>query len=169
MLTSSAGATNKHRRGITLLEMLIVVALISLLVGMSYTPVSSGLETLRLRAASDVVVTFLSAALDRADRRQAVVEVQILPVDNVLLARTADQAFVKRMDLPDGVRIVRVLPEIPAADPRMVRRFLIYPGGSVPRIGVELANNKGRHRLVNLDPITGTARAQEIVVAEASK
>lgn len=149
--------------------MLIVVALISLLVGMSYTPISAGLETMRLRAASDVVVSFLSAALDRADRRQAVVEVQILPVDNVLLARTADQAFVKRVDLPQGMHIASIQPSIPGADPRQVRRFLIYPGGSIPQIGVELANERGRHRLVSLDPITGTARGQEIVVAEAGK
>src|SRR5690349_18083957 len=121
MLTSSAGATNKLQRGITLLEMLIVVALISLIVGMSYSPVSAGLDTMRLRAASDVMVTFLSAALDRADRRQAVVEVQILPLDNVLLARTADQAFVKRVDLPEGMHIANILPAIPGADPRQVR------------------------------------------------
>ena len=105
MLTSSAGATSKLRqRGITLLEMLIVVSLIGLLAGLSYPSVTAGLDTLRLRSASDVVVTLLSTALDRAERRQAVVEVQILPADNALLARTADLAFNKRVDLPQGRR-----------------------------------------------------------------
>jgi len=163
MLTSSAGAVNRSRRGITLLEMLIVVSLIALLTGLSYAPLSAGLETLRLRAASDVVLSFLSAALDRAERKQAVVEVQILPLDNVLLARTADQAFVKRVDLPQGMQIARITPEIPGADPRAVRRFLIYPGGAVPQITVELVNPSGRRRVISLDPLTGSPRAVEVM------
>jgi prepilin-type N-terminal cleavage/methylation domain-containing protein len=163
MLTSSAGAINKLERGVTLLEMLIVVALIALLTGLSYAPVAAGLETLRLRAASDVVLSFLSAALDRAERKQAVVEVQILPVENALLARTADQTFVKRVDLPEGMKIARITPDIPGADPRAVRRFLIYPGGAVPQVAVDLVNPKGRHRIVSLDPLTGTARAIEVM------
>ena len=163
MLTSSAGAINKRRRGITLLEMLIVVSLIALLTGLSYAPMAAGVETLRLRAASDVVLSFLSGALDRAERKQAVVEVQILPVDNVLLARTADMAYVKRVDLPEGMRIASIKPEILGADPRAVRRFLLYPGGSVPRIAVELVNPKGRRRIISLDPLTGTARAVEVM------
>jgi prepilin-type N-terminal cleavage/methylation domain-containing protein len=163
MLTSSAGAINKSKRGVTLLELLIVVALIALVTGMSYAPVAAGVETLRLRAASDVVLSFLSAALDRAERKQAVVEVQILPVDNVLLARTSDLTFQKRVDLPEGMKIARITPEIPGADPRAVRRFLIYPGGAIPQVSVELVNNKGRRRTVSLDPLTGTPRAVEVV------
>ncbi len=163
MLTSSAGAINRHRRGITLLEMLIVVSLIALLTGLSYSPLAAGIDTLRLRAASDVVLSFFSSALDRAERKQAVVEVQILPMDNVLLARTADLSFVKRVDLPEGMRIASIRPEVPGADPRTVRRFLFYPGGSVPRIAVELVNPKGRRRIVSLDPLTGTAQAVEVM------
>ncbi|MEO5923494.1 MAG: prepilin-type N-terminal cleavage/methylation domain-containing protein [Bryobacteraceae bacterium] len=163
MLTSSAGARNRRERGITLLELLIVVALIALLTGMSYAPVAAGLETLRLRAASDLVLSFLSSSLDRAERKQAVVEVQILPVDNVLLARTSDRAFQKRVDLPEGMKIARITPEIPSADPRAVRRFLIYPGGAVPQVSIELVNSRGRRRIVSLDPLTGIAQAVEVM------
>jgi hypothetical protein len=143
--------------------MLIVVSLIALLTGLSYSPIASGIETLRLRAASDVVLSFLSAALDRAERKQTVVEVQMLPVDNVLLARTSDLTFTKRVELPQGLRIASIQPEIPGADPMAVRRFLIYPGGAVPRIAVELVNPKGRRRIVSLDPLTGSAKAVEVM------
>lgn len=163
MLTSSAGAINRRSRGITLLEMLIVVSLIALLTGLSYAPIAAGVETLRLRAASDIVLSFLSSAADRADRKQALVEVQILPLENVLLARTADLSFVKRVDLPTGMQIAHVLPEAPGVDPRAVRRFLIYPGGTVPAIAVDLVNPKGRHRIISLDPLTGSARAIEVM------
>ena len=40
------------RQGVTLLEMLIVVALIGLLAGISFPSVSAGLETLRLASAA---------------------------------------------------------------------------------------------------------------------
>jgi prepilin-type N-terminal cleavage/methylation domain-containing protein len=162
--TSKAGTTsNPRERGVTLIEMLIVVAIAALIAGLSYAPVTAGLETLRLRAASDQVVGFLSAAQDRADRKQTVVEIQILPVDKVLLARSADRSFAQRVDLPQNMRIVNIQPAEIGSDPKAVRRFLIYPGGSVPRIAVELQNSRGRRRNVSLDPFTGMARAVEVV------
>jgi hypothetical protein len=147
------------------MEMLIVAAIMALIAGLSYAPVSAGLETLRLRAASDEVVSLLAMASDRADRKQAVVEIQVLPVGNAVLVRAADQTFLKRVDLPQGMKITRVLPEILYADPGAVRRFLIYPGGSVPQVAIDIANSQGRVRRVSLDPLTGAARAEEAVVA----
>ncbi|MFM2125789.1 MAG: hypothetical protein RL328_2240 [Acidobacteriota bacterium] len=169
MLTLSAGATSNierrllRERGITLLEMLIVVSLLAIMSALSYPSVTAGLDTLRLRSASDTAVMFLSAALDHAERKQAVVELQILPLDNALLARTSDLSFNRRVDLPQDMRIASVAPVVPGADPNAVRRFLIYPGGAVPQVELELVNPKGRHRTVSLDPLTGTARATEVV------
>jgi type II secretory pathway pseudopilin PulG len=149
--------------------MLIVVSLIALLAGLSYPSVTAGLDTLRLRSASDVVVTFLSGALDRAERRQAVVELQILPGDNALLARTADQGFNKRIDIPKDMRIASIAPAIPGADPKAVRRFLFYPGGTVPQLQLELMNPRGRSRMISLDPLTGSARAVDVMKGDAAK
>jgi type II secretory pathway pseudopilin PulG len=147
---------------VTLLEALVVVSLIAVLAALTYAPVSAGLETLRLRAASDTLVKLLSTALDRAERHQSVVEVQILPVSNAVLARSADLSFSRRLELPPGTRIASVRPAVAGLDPRAVRRFLIYPGGAVPRIAVELEAGHGRRRLVSLDPLTGAALAQEV-------
>jgi prepilin-type N-terminal cleavage/methylation domain-containing protein len=143
-------------RGVTLLEMVIVVALIGLLVGIAFPPVSAGLETLRLNSAGDSVASFLNGALNRSDRRQEAVEITIDIQNNALLARSTDPGFEKKLDMPQGVRIARVLP-VPlddggAGEPR---RFFVYPGGTAPRIGVELANGKGARRLVRVNPITG--------------
>jgi hypothetical protein len=143
--------------------MLIVVSLIALLTGLSYAPVTAGLQTLRLRSASDVVLSFLAGAVDRAQRRQSVIEVQFLPVEGAMLARTADGGYLKRVTLPQGMRIARITPEVPGLDPRAVRRFLLYPGGAPPNITVDLANTQGRHRIVSLDPLTGSVRAEEVM------
>ncbi len=105
---------------------------------------AAGVETLRLRAASDVV---LQASSPRRwtgpERKQAVVEVQILPVDSVLLARTSDQAFQKRVDLPDGMKIVADYSRSSGADPRAVRRSCSIPVALTPQIAIELVNHQG--------------------------
>src|SRR5579884_3743583 len=84
--TLTVGATN-NRCGVTLLELLIVITLMSLLAGLAYPSASAGLDTIRLRAASDQAVSFLNAALDRAQRRQQVVELRLSPAENALAAR----------------------------------------------------------------------------------
>jgi prepilin-type N-terminal cleavage/methylation domain-containing protein len=159
MPTSSVGVINKQR-GVTLLELLIVMVLIALVAGLGYPSLASGLDTLRLRSASDAVAGFLTTAVDRAGRRQQAVEIVISPRENAMFARTADQTFLRRVEMPDSVRIVTVLPAVAGtATPDEPRRFLVYPGGAPPHIAVEIANTKGRRWLVSLDPITGIARA----------
>jgi prepilin-type N-terminal cleavage/methylation domain-containing protein len=161
MPTSSVGAISRARpqqAGVTLIEMMIVVTIIALVAGLTYPSIAAGFDSLRLRSASNSIVSFLDTALDRADRRQQVVEIRISPRENALIARSADLGFVRRLDIPDGIHIAAVTPAIEgeADEPR---RFLVYPGGAVPRISVELANQEGRHRWVTIDPVTGVPAA----------
>ena len=76
------------QRGVTLIEMLVVVTLIALVAGLSFPSVSAGVDSLRLRSASDAIVGFLNTALARADRHQQVVEITVLPAENALVARS---------------------------------------------------------------------------------
>ena len=156
-------ASRARESGITLIEMLIAVGLVALLAGLTYPSVNAGLDTLRLRSSSDQVMGFLATAVDRADHRQQVVEVQVLMEENALLARTADQSFVRRLQVPDPARIVSVVPPLAGSQaPNAARRFLLYPGGAIPAIGVEIATPNGRRRVIRLDPITGTASAEAV-------
>jgi type II secretory pathway pseudopilin PulG len=139
--------------------MLIVMTIIALIVGLSFPSVASGLDSLRLRSASDSIVSLLNTALDRADRRQQAVEILISPRENAIIARSADLGFNRRVDLQEPVHISAIFPTA-QVDPAESRRFLIYPGGAVPRIGIELANREGRKRMVSVDPITGVPQAQ---------
>jgi prepilin-type N-terminal cleavage/methylation domain-containing protein len=166
MPTLSVGVTNKvgqapglPERGVTLLELLIVVTLIALMTGISYPSVASGVDSLRLRSASDGIVGFLNTAIDRADRRQQVIQVWISPRDNLMTARSPDQEFSRRFELPATVRILSVQPRAQTATDEP-RAFLFYPGGTVPPIGVEIVNQAGRRRLVRIDPITGVPRSE---------
>ena len=152
-----------NERGVTLIEALIVVALIAMIAAVSFPAVSAGLDTLRLRSTSDAIVSFLNIALDHAGRRQQAVEVIISPRENRLLSRTADLGFSRTLDIPTQVRIVSVQPPLPALlDSGEPRHFLLYPGGSVPGIGIEISTVQGRKRLVSVDPVTGSPRSEVI-------
>jgi prepilin-type N-terminal cleavage/methylation domain-containing protein len=160
-LTLSVGATNKRRAGITLIELLIVMTLIALVTGIAFPSAAAGVESLRLRSVSDTVVSFLNTAIDRASRRQQVIEVWISPKDNVLISRSPDLEFSRRLELPEGYRIQTILPAAEVS-PDEPRRFLLYPGGAVPRIGVEIANRSGAKRMVSVDPFTELTSAEKV-------
>jgi prepilin-type N-terminal cleavage/methylation domain-containing protein len=143
-----------HRqRGVTLIEMLVVVTLIALVAGLTYPSVTGGLDSLRLRSGSDAMVGFLNVALDRADRRQQAVEIRIEPKENSLTARSADNQFARELHLPERVHI---------SNPTEMRRFLLYPGGAIPAIQIEIATEAGRHRIVSVDPMTGVSKSEMV-------
>jgi len=157
MPTSLAGKT---RAGVTLIEMLVVVALISLMVGISYPAITSGIDSLRLNAATNGVVSFLDYGLSRAERRQQMVEITISKPDNSLEMRSSEPGFYRKMEMPDGVSIVQVLPQMPDEDSTAKRNFLLYPGGTVPPLGLQLINRRNVQRVVRVDPITGVPHVE---------
>ncbi len=157
MPTSSVGKTNS---GVTLVELLVVVGLISLMVGISFPAITSGIDSLRLNAATSSIVGFFNAGLSRAERRQQAVEITIFKARNSLEMRSLDAGFARTLDLPEGVSISAVLPEIPDSEEDAPRTFLLYPGGSVPAFGVQLLNRRKVQRIVRVDPITGVPRTE---------
>ena len=162
MRISSVGITNRNRRGVTLIELLIVMTLVGLIAAVAFPSVASGLDSLRLRAASDSIVSFLNKAFDRAERRQRAVEVWISPHDNTISAVSSDGGYEQKLDVPEPIRILSVQPPLPYVDPATTRRFLLYPGGAPPRIAIEISNPQGRRRLISVDPITGFPRSEPL-------
>jgi prepilin-type N-terminal cleavage/methylation domain-containing protein len=144
----------RNRRGVTLIELLIVASIAGAMIAIALPTFANGLENIRLSQASDGVASFLNAALNRVERREQVLEITISPRDNLILLRSADASFSRKLSLPDGIVVDAVLPALPQ-DSGVTRRFLLLPGASAPRIGVQLANRRGQRRIVSLDPITG--------------
>ena len=145
-------------RGVTLLEMVSVVAIIGVMAGLVFPGITSGLDSIRLSTATDAVATFFNSALNRAERRQQVVEIVISVKENFIRMYSSEPGFERKLDLPDGIKVESVLPAADESqDPRF---FLVQPGGTVPRIGVALANRRGARRLVRVDPMTGVPRIE---------
>jgi hypothetical protein len=143
--------------------MIVVVALIAVMIGITFPSVGAGLESLRLREGADDVVTAFNSALIRSERLQQAMAITISPGRRLVETQSLVSGGSKKVELPDGVNVVNVFPSAPgdrssgSADQKD-RTFLIYPDGSVPRISLDLENRRGKHRLVSLDPITGVAR-----------
>jgi len=170
MPTSSVGTTinRASERGITLIELLIVVAIVALFVGIGTPAISSGIQTLRLNGAANSIVGVVNTGLTRAERRQQAVEVLISTKENAIWLRTPDAPQFRRFDMPDGVRIVHILPAEEDANPDVPREFFLYPGGSTPALGVDIVNRKGAERIVRVDPITGVPQITNPADAEPS-
>ncbi len=146
----------RHNQGLTLIETMVVVALISLIAGISFPAVTSGLDTLRLRSAGESLVGLFNSALDRAERRQQPVEIIIDRAANSIAVLGAAPGIERVIDLPQGVRILAIAPALPGEGP--LRSFLLLPAGAVPRFSILLTNARGAQRSISVDPITGVAR-----------
>jgi hypothetical protein len=132
----------------------------SLLVGISFPAITSGIDSLRLNSATTSIVSFLNSALDRAERRQQAVEITVSKADRALEMRSTDAKFFRKLELPDGISITRVLPDVPD-NPNAPRTFWLYPGSAAPRLGIQLANRRNVERIVSVDPITGVPRVEQ--------
>ena len=156
---------DRRQRGLTLVELLVVVTIIALLAGISYPSVSAGVDSVRLRSATDSVASILNGAANRAERHQVPVEVAISRKDNTISLYSTEAGFTRELKMPDGVAIEAVLPPLPDGEQQEEegpRRLLLLPGGTVPAIGVQLANRHGAHRIVRLDPMTGFPRVESV-------
>ncbi len=142
--------------GVTLIEMLVVITIASLLVGISFPAVTSGLDSLRLNSTANDIVSFINTGLSKAERGQQVVEVTISKSDNRLSMRSSDPRFSRTLSMPDGVSITKILPELPE-EVDAPRVFMLYPGGTVPPVGVGIINRRHMERMVEVDPMTGVA------------
>jgi hypothetical protein len=142
------------------MEMMIVLAIIALIVGISFPSTIAGMENLRLAAGARSVAAFMNVAANRAERRQQAIELSISIKENSVTMRSPDAAFMKRLNLPPGITLRAVWPALEQPTDEL-RQFLIQPGSVPPRIGIEIANRRGARRIVRLDPITGVTQIEQ--------
>lgn len=136
--------------------MLVVVCIIALMSAIVLPSVAAGIESVRLRTASDSIAGFLNSAVNRAERLQQAVVVVISPRDNRITLYSSQPGFSRELRMPRGVTIEAVLP-LPAGAPEEEegRRLVLMPGAAIPGIGVRIVNERGSRRVIRLDPMTG--------------
>lgn len=153
----SAFSSRISQSGITLIEMIIVLAIVGLITAVSFPAVTSGLDSVRLRGATDTIASFLNAGLNKAERSQTPVEIVISIAENKIKILLPERT--RELPMPDSIRIVKIHPELLGTE-EQDRSIVLYPNGAVPRFGVEIASSKGAHRIVRVDPITGVPQVE---------
>jgi prepilin-type N-terminal cleavage/methylation domain-containing protein len=149
-------------RGVTLVEMMAVIAIIGLIAAVSFPAVGAGLDSIRLASAADSIVAFLNAGLNRAERRQTPVEFVVSIPDRTISMHSTEPGFLRTLVMPDGVVIQRIHPPLPEGSDETRRSFAVYPAGAPPRAGVEIANRRGARRIVRVDVTTGVAQIEAV-------
>jgi hypothetical protein len=112
-----------------------------------------------MASATDNVASFLNSAVNRAERRQQPIMLEILPKENRMAMYSVEAGFAREMVMPEGITIEGVL----AGDEngsQNATRLMLLPGASVPGIGVQLINQHKNRRVVRLDPMTGYPRVE---------
>src|SRR5438309_6532149 len=96
-----------YQSGVTLIEMLIVVAIIAVIAGVSFPSLTSGLASVRLSSASGSMASFLTTAMNRVDRREQAAAVVITPKENRVEVFTAASGPKpeKTLLMPQGISI----------------------------------------------------------------
>lgn len=144
----------RSRAGITLIEMLLVLSIVSLLAGVGYPSMSRGIDSLRMRTATDSVAAFLNGAMARVERLQQPVEISFATGGRRLEMRGVQPRVVDTLQLPEGVSVADFVVVPPGAEPGL--RFLVLePGSPFPAAGLVLENRRGARRIVRIDPVAG--------------
>jgi prepilin-type N-terminal cleavage/methylation domain-containing protein len=132
--------------GITLIEMLVVVGIVSIVLTIAFPNVTSGLDGIRLKTAVDRVGSFWSAARQRADRFQTPVQVTVDPEKNELRAASVANDWSASFDLSNRLHVAGI---------EQPQRYLLYPGAPSPDFRLILEAESGGRAGLKINVFTG--------------
>lgn len=146
MNRASATKRLSSTSGMTLIEMLVVVGIVSIVLTIAFPNVTSGLDGIRLKTAVDRVGSFWSAARQRADRFQTPVQVTVDPEKNELRAASAANDWNDSFDLSNRLHIAGL---------EQPQRYLLYPGAPSPDFRLMLEAESGSRAGIKINVFTG--------------
>jgi len=141
------GPAESTARGITLVELLVVMAIISLMISISYPTLTAGLDGIRLQTSLDRAGAFFHAARQEADHRQQPVQFTVDPERNRLTAVTIDSGWQDELGLPDAIHI---------AYPKVEQNLVLFPGSPAPALRLQLEARDGSRGGFQISVFTGT-------------
>lgn len=160
MKTSLAGSKRARAsrgiapdRGVTLVELVIVLAILGLLSGLTAPRVGEWLDDWRLRAAAERIAQTLRAARSRALYEQRPVMVELLPRELKVRISQPGSGFRSEFALPAGVE----WGEEEGRFSSEVWRVLLPPSGAVEERDLWLRNRAGKTRKIHMDFLLGSA------------
>ena len=149
----------RKTRGVTLLELLVVIVLASVLLAVVFPSVGAGLRTLELRSAAQRLAASARYARDQAVHRQRFYALEIDATARTVTVTDFAGESRRSFELPASVRVERILPE--ETRDESTRRFLFSPDGNAPAFEIVLGNDR-RQVAVRSNPLTGFPKVAEL-------
>lgn len=150
----------RSRRGVTLLELLVVMTLLAIVSALVYPSFGSALSSLRLRGEARQVVSACRLAKWEAIARRQPFLLLVNLEKNQLAVTDASRQVMKGMELPPGIRIFQSqkISENGSAD---AGEFYFFPNGTAETGTIVLRDDHGRNLKVVIDFLTGDAKIEE--------
>jgi len=144
----------RNAAGMTLLELVFVITVLSLMAGLVAPRIGSGVDNWKLRSAADRIAQTLRYARTRALFEQHFYVVEILPEKKLVRILQPESRTLQEFSLPDGIQVQA--DEKPwtrgAAE---VIRFILPPSGEVEERDLWLRNQQGKMLKVHFDFLLG--------------
>jgi len=153
MLTLTPGSEARSKKGVSLLELIVVLMLLGLAVGVVMPSFSRGLKGLELETAGRDLITRMRHARSQAIAKQKVFRIILIKneeenvPDYYIFANEFEQE-IRKVSLPEGVSIQTEEQEFPV-------RISFYANGRSSGALFTLKRETGRQMKISVDPITG--------------
>ena len=134
------------KRGFTLIELAVTLLVLALAVAVAAPSLATGLDTVRARAETAGIATFLRAAREKAITHNRPYEVLVRTEDGVIELRTGEKVLASRR-LALGVRVT--------ADPPTSDTITFLPQGLSSGARLLVEGPGRRAYLVTVDALTG--------------
>ena len=149
---TSSAARSSRRRGITLIEVLVTVAIIAMMLGISYPTFTRGLDGIRLQTSISRAGTFFHRARQEAVRSQGPVQLLVDPDKQRLSAAAIEDGWRGEFQLEDGIRVIF---------PSQRARLILYPGHPPLDFRLILVNRAGARAGLKVNVLTGVPERWE--------
>ena len=153
MLTFTPGSEARSKKGVSLLELIVVLMLLGLAVGVVMPSFSRGLKGLELETAGRDLITRMRHARSQAIAKQKVFRIILIQEegedvpDSYIFANEFEQE-IRKVFLPEGVSILAEEQEFPV-------RINFYANGRSSGAIFTIQRETGRQMKIRVDPITG--------------
>ena len=141
------------KRGFTLIELAVTLFVLALAVSVAAPSLARGVDTVRARAETAGIATFLRAARERAITHNRAYEVRLTTEEGVIELRTGETVLAIRRPAP-GVRVT--------LDPPTSRTVTFLPQGLSSGAHLRVEGPGRRAYLVTVDPLTGRVATRRL-------
>ncbi len=148
-------------RGITLLELLVVITLMAILGALVYPSFGTAISTLRLKGAARQLVSACRSAKWEAISKKKPYRLLVDLGKARVIVSDPSETVTREVDLPAGITITQAQ-KISEGQPSDASELLFFPNGTAEAGSILLRDSHGKELKVVVDYLTADARIEEV-------